>query len=100
MTVVAALEGCERVAVTVVAPPFSETAPSATASATEGAASSSVMVPVPVRSSNGICAFTGSPRTTSTVSSGSSVASPVTVTATVLLVSPAANVSVPAASAV
>ena len=100
VTVVAALDGWESAADTVVVPPPSAIAASATASVTEGAASSSVIVPVPVRSLTGICAFTGPLSFTSSVSSGSSTPSPLTVTRTVLLVSPAANVSVPAGNAV
>ena len=83
---------------TVVVPPSSSTAPSATASVTAGAASSSVIVPVPVAVPN--VALTGPLSTTFTCSSGSSVPSPTTVTATTPLVSPAAMVSVPDASAV
>ena len=66
--------------------------------ASVGAPSSSVIVPVPVPVE--IVAFTALLSSTTTVSSDSSVVSPVTDTARVRLVSPAANVSVPAASAV
>ena len=81
-------------------PPASAIDDAATASVTPGAASSSVIVPVPVPAVLDTTAFTGPLSPTVTVSSGSSVPSPVTVTATVLLVSPAVNVSVPAAGAV
>ena len=100
MIVVAALDAWLSVAVTVVAPPFSAIALSATASVTVGAASSSSIVPVPVEALAGIRAFTGWLSTIFTVSSGSSVPSPLTVTETVALVSPAANVTVPADNAV
>ena len=96
--VVAALDGWLSVAETVVAPPFSGIESSASASVTVGAASSSVIVPVPVPVP--IVAPEALPSVTTTVSSGSSVASPVTDTATVLLVSSAAKVRVPEASAV
>ena len=72
---------------------------SATASVTPGAASSSVIVPVPVRPLTG-SAFTGPLSTTTTVSSCSSLVSPVTDTVTPRLVVPAAKVSVPAVNAV
>ena len=100
MTVVAALDAWLSVAVTVVVPPFSAMALSASARVTAGAASSSSIVPVPVASLARICAFTGWLSTTFTVSSGSSVPSPLTVTETVALVSPAANVTVPDDNAV
>ena len=73
---------------------------SANASVTSGAASSSSIVPVPVRPATGTCAFTGPLSANSTVSSGSSTPSPVTVTETVALVTPGARVSVPDDSAV
>ena len=73
---------------------------SATASVTPGATSSSTIVPVPVRPLTGTCAFTGPLSTTATVSSGSSLVSPVTDTVTLRLVTPAAKVSVPAGTAV
>ena len=60
--------------------------------------SSSMIVPVPVAVPR--AAFTAPLRLTTTVSFSSSSVSPVTDTATVLLVSPAAKVSVPATSAV
>ena len=66
----------------------------------EGSSSSSVIVPVPLPAVADTVAFVGLLRATTTVSSGSSVVSPVTDTVTVLLVSPAANVSVPEDSAV
>ena len=95
---VAALDGWLSVADTVVVPPFSEIESSASASVTVGAASSSVIVPVPVPVPT--VAPEALPRATTTVSSGSSVASPVTDTVMLLLVSPTAKVSVPEASAV
>ena len=95
--VVTALEACESAAVTVATPPFPEIESDDSFSVTEGAASSSRIAPVPVAVPS--VAFTGPLSATATVSSGSSTPSPVTVTARVLLVSPAANVSVPDASA-
>ena len=95
---VAALDAWLSVADTVVAPPFSGIESSATASVTVGAASSSVIVPVPEAVPT--VAPAALPSVTTTVSSGSSVVSPVTDTVIVLLVSPAAKVSVPEASAV
>ena len=95
---VASLEAWLSVADTVVEPPFSEIESSATASVTVGAASSSVIVPVPVPLP--IVAPEALPSVTTTVSFGSSVVSPVTDTVIVSLVSPAAKVSVPEASAV
>ena len=83
-----------------VVPPFSEIDMAATASVTPGAASSSAIVPVPIRPLTGTCAFTGPLSTTTTVSSGSSVVSPVTDTAILRLVTPAAKVRVPAGTAV
>ena len=94
----ASLDGWLSVAETVVEPPFSEIESSATASVTVGAASSSVIVPVPVPLP--IVAPEALPSVTTTVSSGSSVLSPVTDTVMLLLVSPAAKVSVPEAGAV
>ena len=55
-----------------------------------------VPVPVPVES----VAFVGLLNATTTVSSGSSLVSPVTDTVTLRLVTPAANVNVPAGNAV
>ena len=66
--------------------------------ASVGAPSSSVILPVPVPVE--IITFVGWLNTTTTVSSGSSVVSPVTDTMMIRLVSPAANVSVPAVNAV
>ena len=66
--------------------------------ASVGAPSSSVILPVPVPVE--IIAFVGWLNATTTVSSGSSVVSPVTDTVMLRLVSPAANVSVPAVNAV
>ena len=63
-----------------------------------GASSSSLTVPVPAASPR--VALTGPLNVTATVSSASSVASPVTVTSRVRVVVPAAKVSVPAVSAV
>ena len=65
-----------------------------------GASSSSVMVPVPVPVPSGMTACVGLLNVTSTVSSASSTASPVTVTAIVRLVVPGVKVNVPAAIAV
>ena len=65
-----------------------------------GGSSSSVMVPVPVAAVADSAALDGPLRVTTTVSSASSSTSPATVTAMFLLVSPAAKVRVPAASAV
>ena len=95
VTVVVALDACESVAVTVVAPPFSATEESATASVTAGAASSSVIVRVTAAG----FAIPLAPDTvaeTVTTLSGSSVelSFAVTVTTPVLVVSPAAMVSV------
>ena len=63
-----------------------------------GAASSSVIVPVPVPVE--MVAFVALLNATTTVSSDSSVVSPLTDTVTLRLVTPAANVSVPAGNAV
>ena len=63
-----------------------------------GAPSSSVIVPVPLPAA--IVAFVAPLSLTATVSSDSSVVSPLTDTAMLRLVTPAANVSVPAATAV
>ena len=63
-----------------------------------GAPSSSVIVPVPVPAE--MVAFAALLNATTTVSSSSSVVSPVTNTVTLRLVTPAANVRVPAATAV
>ena len=60
-----------------------------------GAASSSVIVPVPVPDMLDTTALVGLLSVTTTVSFGSSSVSPVTDTTNVLLVSPAAKVSVP-----
>ena len=57
-----------------------------------------MIVPVPVAAEK--VAFTALLNSTTTVSSGSSVVSPVTDTMMIRLVSPAANVSVPAVNAV
>ena len=94
---VAALEAWLRTADTVVVPPFSGIESSATESATVGASSSSVIVPAPA-------AVPTVPPTallnrSTTVSSGSSVVSPVTDTVIVSLVSPAVKVRVPEVSA-
>ena len=96
--VVARLEAWLRVAEIVVEPPFSRIRASAAASLTAGASSSSRIVPVAV------AIPTAAPAdallsVTTTVSSGSSVVSPVTDTVIVPLPTPAAMVSVPAASA-
>ena len=70
------------------------------ASVTLGAASSSVMVPVPVPAVADTAALDAPLSATRTVSFGSSVVSPVTDTEKVLPVSPAAKVSVPPLKAV
>ena len=80
--------------------PLSPSALDCDAMDTVGGSSSSVIVPVPVPFPDSIDAFVGALSTTRTVSSTSSESSPVTVTSIVLLVSPAANVSVPPANAV
>ena len=80
------------------ADPLSPSATLGESMASVGAPSSSLIVPVPVPVE--IAAFTALLSSTTTFSSGSSVASPVTDTARVRLVSPAAKVRVPAASAV
>ena len=99
VTVVASLAPALKRAVTVETPPSSPTDAGDSTSVTVGA-SSSVMVPVPTGVLIGVSAGSGLPMVTATVSSGSSVVSPVTDTVNVLLVSPAAKVSVPAVSAV
>ena len=65
---------------------------------TGGAASSFMIVPVPVAAPSS--AFVGLLKVITTVSSAASTVSPVTATAMVRLVSPAANVSVPPVTAV
>ena len=102
VTVVAALDRWSSVAVTVLTlpGPLSVIALGTTASVTVGAASSSMIVPVPLAPPSASVAFPGLLSVTMTGSSGSSVVSPVTATAMVRLVSPAANVSVPDGSAV
>ena len=99
VTVVATLDACESVAVTVAAPPFSEIDEDDSANVTDGAI---VVVRDRARALRRAPAsrFVGPLSATFTVSFGSSTASPVTVTETVPLVAPAAKVSVPAASAV
>ena len=67
---------------------------------TIGTASSSAIVPVPLAAPLASLAFVGLLNVTTTVSSGSSSASPVTKTPSVRLVVPAAKVSVPPVSAV
>ena len=100
--VVDADEGRSRLAVTVaeLVAPLSAIDVRDSASVTVGAASSSLIVPVPVPAVADTVAFVGLLRVTTTVSFGSSVVSPRTDTVTVLLVSPAENVSVPPLSAV
>ena len=86
-----------------VAPESAVTAAAGESMDTDGGGSSSSIVPVPVAAvvgSAGSVAFVGPLNLTSTVSFGSSSVSPATVTSTFLLVSPAAKVSAPAASAV
>ena len=87
-----------RVTDTVAVPPFSEMDDGPTDSVTVGGPSSSVMVPVPVARVEERTALAGLLRVTRTVSWNSSPPSPMTVTVIVLLVSPAAKVSVPGAS--
>ena len=100
VTVVAALDAWLKRAVTAVefVVPLSAIALRDSASVTVGAASSSVIVPVP--DAVEMLVFVGLLRVTTTVSFGSSVVSPRTDTVTALLVSPAANVTRPALSAV
>ena len=93
--VVAALDACESLAVTVVVPPFSAMALSVTASVTVGAASSSRIVSVTLAGA-ATPLFPLTAAETVTCLSGASVVSltAVTVTVPVLLVAPAAMVSV------
>ena len=100
--VVAADDARSSVAVTVaeLVAPLSAIEVRDSARVTVGASSSSVIVPVPVPAVLDTVAFVGLLRATTTVSFGSSVVSPRTDTVTVLLVSPAAKVSVPPLSAV
>ena len=102
VTVVCWLDARSRLAVTVaeLVAPLSAIELRDSARVTVGAASSSLIVPVPVPAVADTVAFVGLLRATTTVSFGSSVVSPRTDTVTVLLVSPAANVSVPPLSAV
>ena len=95
--VVASLEAWLRVAETSVVPDASEIEAEDSERVTEGASSSSVMVPVAEEAPSD--AFPALLRSTTTVSSGSSAASPVTETVTVRLAAPAAKVRVPEASA-
>ncbi len=99
VTVVVALDVVPplSVAVTSAVPPFSEIESSSSDSVTVGASSSSVIVPVPTAVP--MLALVAPLSVSFTVSFGSSCVSPVTDTVIVLLVSFAANVSVPAASA-
>ena len=98
--VTAALDLPESVAVTVETPPFSEIDAGASFSATVGSASSSTMVPVPTAAVPSVrCRADNGVTPTFTVSSGSWTPSPVTVTGTVLPVSPGAKVSRPPAGA-
>ena len=98
--VVASLDAPLSVAVTVVTlpAPLSSMRADDSTSLAVGVASSSVIVPVPVAVPS--VALFGLLSVTLTVSSVSSTSSPVTVTRTVLLVSPAAKVNVPAVRAV
>ena len=98
--VVASLDAPLSLAVTVVTlpAPLSSMRADDSTSLAVGVASSSVIVPVPVAVPS--VALFGLLSVTLTVSSGSSTSSPVTVTRTVLLVSPAAKVNVPAVRAV
>ena len=100
--VVAADDARSRLAVTVaeLVAPLSAIELRDSARVTVGASSSSVIVPVPVPAVLDTVALVGLLSATTTVSFGSSVVSPVTETVTVLLVSPAANVSIPPLSAV
>ena len=101
VTVVCWLDARSRLAVTVaeLVAPLSAIELRDSARVTVGVASSSVIVPVPLPAVADTVAFAAPLRATTTVSFGSSVVSPRTVTVTVLLVSPAANVSVPPLSA-
>ena len=98
--VVSSLEGWSSEAVTVVefVAPLSGMLVRESARVTVGASSSSVIVPVPLAVP--IPAFPAPLNATTTVSSGSSVVSPVTDTVIVSLVSPAVKVSVPPVTAV
>ena len=100
MIVVASLDAPLSLAVTVVTlpAPLSSMRADDSTSLAVGVASSSVIVPVPVAVPS--VALFGLLSVTLTVSSVSSTSSPVTVTRTVLLVSPAAKVNVPAVRAV
>ena len=93
VTVVAALDGRSRVAVTVLFPPFSPIESGVRTSVTAGGPSSSVIVPVAVPSES--VAPDSFDRVTVKVSLGSSASSPVTVTVTVLLSSPVSNLRLP-----
>ena len=93
VTVVAALDGRSRVAVTALLPPFSVIEAGVRTSVTAGGPSSSVIVPVAVASVS--VAPDSFDRVTVKVSLGSSASSPVTVTAMVLLSSPVSKVRVP-----
>ncbi len=97
VTVVAVAEAWLKAADTVVVPPFSEIELFASVNVTVGVSSSSLIVPVPVAVPSS--ALVAPLSVSFTVSSGSSSASPVTRTVTVLYVSPAAKVSVPEGTA-
>ena len=101
VSVSASLDGLLSMAVTVLAPPFSPMAGGVSFKVAVGVASSSMMVPTACcfMALPASCAPAGLDSRTTTVSFGSSTASPVTATAMVLLVSPGAKVSVPPASA-
>ena len=100
VTVVAAPTARDSAAVTVAVLPVppSSMVEGVSVSADVAEASSSRIVPVPVDGPS--TALTGSARTTSTVSFGSSLPSPLTETSTLPLVAPAAMVRVPEDSAV
>ena len=96
VTVVAALDGRSRVAVTVLLPPFSPIEGGVRTRVTAGGPSSSAMVPVAAASAS--VAPDSFESVTVRVSLGSSASSPVTVTSMVLLSSPVSNVRVPFAA--
>ena len=95
VSVTAWLEAAESRAVTVLLPPFSPMLGGVSTSVTLGVASSSVMVPVPVRAPSVVArvALVGVPSVTITVSFGSSRVSPLTGMVMVPVVEPAAMVT-------
>ena len=95
MIVVAALDACESVAVTVVVPPFSLIALSASANVTPGAASSSSIVSVfDAGAATPLSPLTAAVTVTSLSGASTVSSTAVTVTVPVLLVAPAAMLSV------